>query len=255
MNILVSGCSFTQWPEEPGSPNNICWPAYLQKMNPDWIIDNRAEPGAGNQYIANSIVQSICSKPDFYDLVLVMWTGVSRLDFLTDLTNKDWEPLFIDYNFYRRIDNCPNDLGYIFSGGQMGIWYQNKVGHRLFNELYKVSGDRSLAYTNLIEMVKTQHYLRAKNIPYLFMSYVNYWVDTQDYISPNGDFGVMGIPELRPLIDDIDFSRWLFRNEQRECIYDMAKENKDYHGDEFHPGPNTHRLWAAMVSRRLKEMT
>ena len=28
MKILISGCSFTQWPEYPGGPNT-CWPKYI----------------------------------------------------------------------------------------------------------------------------------------------------------------------------------------------------------------------------------
>ena len=175
MKILVSGCSFTYWPEEPGSERNICWPAHLQNLNPDFEITNLTEPGARNLYIANSIVQELISKPNYYDLVLVMWSGVSRLDFLTDLSNDAWEELFIQYNFYRRIPECPQKLGYIFSGGNMGVWYQSPVGRRIFSELYKTSNNLSLAYTNLIEIIKCQEFLKSLGIKYRFMSYVNYW--------------------------------------------------------------------------------
>ena len=36
------------------------------------------------------------------------------------------------------------------------------------------------------------------------MSYVNYW-NQEDNVSPNGDFGVLKYPELKYLIDQIDF--------------------------------------------------
>ena len=250
MELLISGCSFTFWPQEPGSIENICWPSHLAKLRPQDSITNLAEPGAGNLYISNSIVDEISKHPKRYDMVLIMWSGVSRLDFLTDLTNPGWEDLFVDYNFYRRVPNATNKLGYIFSGGNMGVWYQNATGRRIFNELYKVSGNISLAYSNLIEIVKCQEFLKSRNMPYRFMSYVNYWT-TEGYMSPNGDFGVLAFPELKALIAQIDFSRWIFSDDKRNGIYEMAKSAEDYHGDRFHPGAETNRRWAEIVIQQL----
>jgi hypothetical protein len=249
MKVLVSGCSFTHWPEEPGSDKNICWPSALQKLQPDFEIKNLAEPGAGNVYIANGVVRYLLENPDF-DMVLIMWSGVSRIDFLTDLTNPEWHRMFDDFGFYRRVESCPGQLGYIFSGGALGPWAVNSDMIRLFKGMYKVSNNTSLAHTNLIEIIKCQEFLKAKNIPYRFMSYVNYWNHT-DHCSPNGDFGVLKYPELRPLIDNIDWSQWIFRNENKDCIYEMAKETDDYHGDRFHPGSKTHTEWANIVNRHL----
>lgn len=252
MNILVSGCSFTHWPETPGSENNICWPAHLQKLLPQSKITNLAEPAAGNLYIANSVVRALLDRPDHYDLVLVMWSGVSRLDFLTDITDPAWHALFDQYGFYRRVEACPNKLGYLFSGGQMGPWYANTATRKIFTEMYKISGPLSLAHTNLIEMVKTQEFLKQRKIPYRFMSYVNYWGDGE-HLSPNGDFGVAKFPELRSIIDGLDFSQWIFSNDHRDGIYEMAKAANDYHGDRFHPGKETNRQWAQLVFDQLTD--
>lgn len=247
MKILISGCSFTHWPDAPGSSKNICWPSHLPGGHE---ITNIAEPGAGNQYIANSIVRAICERPGHYDLVLVMWSGVSRLDFLTDISEPNWHELFDSYGFYRRVESCPNRLGYIFSGGFMGPWYRNAAAGSLFRQLYKVSDDLSLAHQNLIEIVKCQEFLKSMKVPYRFMSYVNYWKTGKD-LSPNGDFGVMDFYELQPLIRAIDFSQWIFRDEQRDGIYEMAREAEDYNGDRFHPGVITHQQWAEIVSRSI----
>jgi hypothetical protein len=249
MKVLVSGCSFTHWPEEPGSEKNICWPSALQKLQPDFKIKNLAEPGAGNVYIANGVVRYLLENPDF-DMALIMWSGVSRMDFLTDLTNPEWHRMFDNFGFYRRVESCPGQLGYVFSGGALGPWAANPDIIRLFKGMYMVSNNTSLAHTNLIEIIKCQEFLKAKNIPYRFMSYVNYWNHT-DHCSPNGDFGVLKYPELRPLIDNIDWSQWIFRNENKDCIYEMAKETADYHGDHFHPGIKTHTEWANIVNRHL----
>jgi len=250
MKILVSGCSFTHWPAEPGSEKNICWPAYLQNLHPEINIHNVAEPAAGNQYIANSVVSALCDRSDHYDLVLIMWSGVSRLDFLTDISHTAWQTLFDDYGFCRRVESCPNTLGYIFSGGQMGPWYQNAAARSLFASLYKVSSNLSLAHASLTEMIKCQEFLKARDIPYRFMSYVNYWTK-EGYMSPNGDFGVLAFPELKPLISQLDFSQWIFADEDRNGIYEMAKRAEDYHGDRFHPGAETNRRWANIVMERL----
>lgn len=250
MKILVSGCSFTHWPEEPGSPNNICWPAHLQRLDSNIKITNLAEPGAGNQYIANSVVNALITKPGYYDMVLVMWSGVSRLDFLTDLSDPAWHELFDSYGFYRRVEQCPNRLGYIFSGGRLGPWTTNPITKKLYSDLYKVSDNLSLAYINLIEIIKTQGFLKSQRIPYKFMSYVNYWSHGL-HISPNGDFGVLDHRELMPLVNSIDFSQWIFADDQKNGIYEWAKESKDYHGDRFHPGITTHRRWAELVHNQL----
>lgn len=250
MNVLISGCSFTHWPETPGGDKNICWPSHLQRLRPECKIINLAEPGAGNVYIANSVVRYVLENPGNVDLVLVMWSGVSRIDFLTDLSNNAWHRMFDAFGFYRRVESCPNKLGYIFSGGLLGPWTDNPDMVRLFKGLYMVSNNLSLGHNNLMEIVKCQEFLRARNISYRFMSYVNYWHD-KDHCSPNGDFGVLAYPELKPLIDGIDWSKWIFSDEQKNGIYEMAKVTEDYHGDRFHPGVTTHARWAKLVERSI----
>ena len=246
MKILISGCSFTQWPESPGGPNT-CWPRYLKELDPANEIKTLAEAAAGNQYIADSVIREILESPYKYDQVLVMWSGVSRLDYLTDVTDPAWNQLFDSYGFYRRLPN--GKLGYIFSGGQMGTWFKNPVAHKMFYEMYKVSSNLSLATINLQEIVKLQNFLENKGIRYKFMSYVNYW-NNEPHVSPNGDFGVAGIPEVEYLIREINFDNWIFDGD-RNCIYDTAKAMNSFMPDGFHPGPEAHKSWAQLVYNRL----
>jgi hypothetical protein len=237
MKILVSGCSFTKWPESPGGPNT-CWPRYITGHE----IVNIGEAAAGNQYICDSVIQETLQND--YDMVLVMWSGVSRLDYLTDVTDPAWNSLFDSYGFYRRLNN--GKLGWIFSGGQMGTWYKNPVAHKMFYEQYKVASPLSLAHINLSEIIKLQNYLKAKNIQYKFMSYVNYW-NNKEHLSPNGDFGITDFPELQYMLRDISWDKWIFTNEDRDGIYEMAKELDDFTEDKFHPGANTHQRWAELI--------
>lgn len=245
MKVLISGCSFTQWPEYPGGPNSS-WPKYLQQIHPNWQIKNLAEAGAGNQYICDSVIRELGNNT--YDTILVMWSGVSRLDYLTSLEDDSWEQLFNSYGFFRRLPN--NKLGWIFSGGQLGTWYKNSVAHKMFYEMYKVSSKLSLANINLMEIIKLQHYLESKKVSYKFMSYVNYWT-TGDHVSPNGDFGVYEFTELQNIIEQIDFDKWIFLNSDKDTIYDLAKLNNDFQNDKFHPGAKTHQIWAELVSKNL----
>jgi hypothetical protein len=241
MKILVSGCSFTKWPEFPGGPNT-CWPRYIANHD----ITNIGEAAAGNQYICDSVIQETLQND--YDMVLVMWSGVSRLDYLTDVSDPDWSALFDSYGFYRRLNN--GKLGWIFSGGQMGTWYKNPVAHKMFYEQYKVASPLSLAHINLSEMIKLQQYLKSKNIPYRFMSYVNYWNDLE-YVSPNGDFGIMGFPEIQYMIKSIDWNQWIFSNGNHDGIYELSKELNDFMSDGFHPGSIAHQRWAELITSRI----
>lgn len=245
MKFLISGCSFTQWPEYPGGPN-ICWPRYFQEQNPQIEIKTVAEAAAGNQYIADSVIRNVSEeRPDH---VIVMWSGVSRLDYLTSLADPAWDALYDSYGFYRRLPG--NRLGYIFSGGRMGTWFKNPVAHKMFNEMYKVSSDTSLGYINLMEIVKTQNYLKAQGIPYHFMSYVNYWND-QPQVSRNGDFGVMGNKDLEPLVNAIDFDRWIFSDLEKNGLYELSITRNDFQADGFHPGNSTQEAWAREISSRF----
>jgi hypothetical protein len=177
-----------------------------------------------------------------------MWSGVSRLDYLTSLEDSAWNELFDSYGFFRRLDD--GKLGWIFSGGQMGTWFKHPVAHKMFYEMYKVSSDYSLATINLMEIVKLQNYLQAKGIPFKFMSYVNYWTTGKD-LSPNGDFGVLDFPELKYLINEIDFSQWIFADNNCKCIYDVAKELNSFEEDGFHPGAVAHQSWAELIKDRI----
>jgi hypothetical protein len=123
----------------------------------------------------------------------------------------------------------------------------------MFNEMYKVSSNLSLAAINLMEMVKLQNYLQSKNIRYYFSSYVNYW-NQESHVSPNGDFGLLSYPEVKYLIDEIDFTRWIFSDQKNGTIYEVAKKLNSFESDGFHPGPEAHIAWAELVNSRINQI-
>ena len=72
-NVLVNGCSFSRGP--------MSWPYYLQ-FEYGFNLVNLAQAAAGNLYIHNSTISELgCRK---YDLVLIMWSGLDRVDCQVD---------------------------------------------------------------------------------------------------------------------------------------------------------------------------
>ena len=66
-NLLVNGCSFSRGPNS--------WPYFLSNVN----LVNLAQAGAGNTYIHETTIAELSQRK--YDLVIVMWTGIPRIDF------------------------------------------------------------------------------------------------------------------------------------------------------------------------------
>lgn len=67
-SLLISGCSYTEGQE---------WPSLLLSPN-QCNVTNLGINGAGNDYIANSIMFNADTCPDF---VFVLWSGINRSDF------------------------------------------------------------------------------------------------------------------------------------------------------------------------------
>jgi len=112
--ILISGCSYTQHAE---------WPAYLW---PNATITNMASSGSSNQYISDSIIQSIDlnNKPDS---VFILWTGLDKLDLVLPVSTLT-TTLAKTHRFYRKINNSYyfHDGGNKFHGNLTKCYKQIK---------------------------------------------------------------------------------------------------------------------------------
>jgi hypothetical protein len=97
--ILVSGCSYTA---------QAVWPKILY---PDSNIINLGKPGAGNQYIAASVMNQIYTNKKI-DCVFIMWTCINRVD-LALPANPIIKNYVDNYKFGAQVGNT----FYIFSGG------------------------------------------------------------------------------------------------------------------------------------------
>ena len=74
MRVLALGCSFTKGAELT-DPNISAWTSVLAQ-NLGWQIDNHAEHGGSNDMMFRKAIEM----SDDYDLVIVAWTEVHRLE-------------------------------------------------------------------------------------------------------------------------------------------------------------------------------
>jgi hypothetical protein len=254
MKVLISGCSYTEDSRpfrKRDFPYRLTWPHYLKQQRPDIEVTNVAAIAAGNQYIYESILWQLSQ--DHFDLVLVMWTGLSRFDI--PIAKDCYDTYFHDYKYAAHIGN---DVTYIFSGGMMGNWSQYPMAKSLFDSVYKLQNYSNLAVLSLQKIFMLQSILANSNIPYRFMSYANYW-NTHHYpgdaiissqqiqLNPKLQSPVISsIASAQSLVKQIDFNNWIWTGPDRKCLCEMIKDHPlevSTYDDGFHP--------TAMISEKF----
>ena len=249
MKVLISGCSYTEDSRpfrQRDFPYRLTWPHYLKLQRPDWDVVNVAAIAAGNQYIYDSVAWQLSQQ--YYDLVLVMWTGLSRFDMAmaADL----YDAYFSDYKYSARLGQ---DVTYIFSGGLMGNWLDSKkypMAHDLFSRIYKLQTYSTLAILSLQKILMLQSMLEKSHIPYRFMSYANYWnihhnttdtiiEESRLQINPRLQSPVISsIASAESLLQQIDFDKWIWAGPNQKCLYEMIKDHpmeESTYDNGFHP--------------------
>lgn len=221
MQFLVSGCSFT-------GNETSGWPTWLKQFGK---VKNLALPGSGNQYIAESVILETSLNCYEYDVVLVMWSGLQRQDYIVDsLVNINDLPVF-------------NNVSYLPAG--------DLIVDKTFREIVKYGNEVTRGIKSLLEIIKLQNYLQNKKHTYYFMSYVNYW-NTEEYVK-NRNFGIYRYEILNALAKNLDFSRFIFA-ENNDCLYELCLKNKALSEDNFHPTSAGNELWMNnFVIPRLKK--
>jgi hypothetical protein len=224
--VLVNGCSFT-------AVSNIKnWPEHLPK---EWNITNIAQHAAGNTWICDAtIVETIENN---YDLVLIMWSGLTRIDVPVD--KLVWD------QFWRFKSKNAIDVYY----GHCGIGDSAKDPMAdVAKSLIKYSCERDLVYLSLMNILKLQSWLKSKNIEYRFMSYVNYWND--EYIENNVKQSSVNL-NLDSLIKQIDFSKWIFSDDKKNGIFELVKQQDLYAENGTHPSSKAGNLWSKIILENL----
>ena len=233
MKILVNGCSFSRGP--------ISWPYYLKGLTDKTgqSIINLAQAAAGNTYIHDTTMRIL--EKEKFDLVLIMWTGIHRIDqqiVLTDMNRfettysskyqsslNDWPEKIVDpFN-----DQTLVEKNWLFGGGVLNGETSSEL-NRLFKEAYSTMGDEEFVNQFIVKIIGLQNTLKQLAIPYAFSFY-------QDYVEQINHSTL------------IDWDNCIVNDN----ISDIAKKLNSYENDGYHPGLEANQKWADCVVEHLKQ--
>jgi len=223
--LITSGCSFTTCGtlDVPAS-----WPGFVSnRCGFEYCID-LSHPGVGNEYIANSVlnyIHSLSVEQRKEIMVVVMWSGLDRLENLTKDTSKHHAS--IDGIEYRRsfVENdISKDLAYA------EVWRSWK------------------------NIVLLDSYLGSQGIQYAFTSYVNL-IDPP--FLPKRDL----TPHFFEKLSDDKFQTlksmpWL--HDHQDCLFEYCFKNDHLADDLFHPNYHGSLGWSddiLLPSLLAKEFT
>lgn len=206
MKILTNGCSFTA-----RSPFNT-WPYLLGTDK----VKNLAQHNAGNIWICDSTIAEL-SEND-YDMVLIMWSGLCRVDAIVDEEAYTQHP-----DHFKSINNF--GIRYVHLG------VDNKSTLRYVSE-------RELVFQSMGKILHLQSFLTSNHIPYCFMSYMNFWDLPAGY-----GFDL--------ITNQFDFDNWIFLDEDRNGLYELSQDQKLYIEDRYHPNETAHQYWADIIRERI----
>lgn len=227
-NLLVSGCSFTH----NNCEGHFAWPNILSVWTGMNTV-NLAIPGAGNSHIANSVLLYLeKEKPSPADtLVLIMWSGVERIDWITDKAQSNFGDQYSYEYFY-------DDYTELTVGGAW--WSQSPTTHlkKTLVEYSKYQSDQSLALASWLEIKKLETYLGCKGYTFYFTSFLD--------IFNEGDGTNTWIrfdKELEKLNLTLDKSVWLPMKSSEYLGNYIKEHNMVQDFDRFHPTMAGNESW------------
>jgi len=227
--ILVSGCSFTEYAE---------WPRVLF---PDCEIHNTGRIGAGNEYIARSVIDTVTHST--VDYVTILWSGLRRVDLSL---SKKLEKTELDQWLYK---GTTKHSVILFSGGD---WTQktnidNLWPHPGLDAFYKMKyqgkDQNFLIEQSLLWVMLCQMFLEQNNIKYKFSFIYNPF-------DPPLDEPSLGpkIKKNHPYLASINWKNYI---DITPLEYAIRCNGLDQDG--FHPTQKTMNNWAQSIQHFFKE--
>lgn len=233
-NLVVSGCSFTSnWPSKPNEPWN--WPNMLA----DWTgmtIHNLGIPGAGNSHISKSLrIFLTKTQLDPEDtLVIAMWSGIGRIDFITDPKSSLFEDNYPFPYYYDK--SAELSLG----GNWWTIGSNATPVQKLIIDYSKFQNDETFAISSWLEMTALTDFLNRAKYKHYFTSFCNYKL--VDEIK--GDACIVDYyQQLKKLNLSLDQDNWLKLNEIDYYGNWARRQNLIDPSDDFHPFYNASERW------------
>lgn len=220
-NILVVGDSFVQGMVIDGT--------LVNRLGSNNRFTFHGLTGGGNEAIAQITIDQLLLGTDF-DYVLVMWSGISRIDL--NISNAAFEQL-TGNPFLTRTDT--EELWY-HSGGILGSWRDDnhKAIKNYLDFLYQ--NDSTEWHTNrTIKNIRIVSALaKSRNIPY----------DAGAIYDYTGKFS--GTPVLGTATQDI--SQYLTI---QSYPYDWCRNHNFLTVDNFHPTPEGNKEWLNSIKLKI----
>jgi hypothetical protein len=197
-----------------------------------------SSPGSGNQAIAARTIYQLSQ--DTYDQVVVVWSGINRLDFpISQELQKTYPP----DNEHSWSASCSvGSMVWYHSGGICGSGTDKSGTPEPLRQFFCTqylgtkSGSRYLTDLSLLNILSTQSVLEQIKIPYQ-MAFI---YDTQRSTPGEQQEHSHGLIDqtssLYPMINWQKFTRF-------EPPYEWAKRNKQLENDRYHPTRNAMIDW------------
>lgn len=221
-NLIVSGCSFTY---NNHATSAVTWPYYLKDLGGFGQVLDCSIPGAGNHHIANSLQWAIeVDKPDpDNSLVIVMWSGNNRDDYICPIENSKDYPFTWNYN--------DATISGITGGSHNGG--NTKEG---LSSLAKTKTLESRAIENYLYTINLWNFLQNKGYKFLFLDYIDRSLPsrTPDFDIRNHLPSSIGTNLNNMITKIVTPHNWAIK-------HDLIEK------DDFHPSPNGHLDWTQKV--------
>lgn len=229
MTTLIVGCSFCS---TLGEQRNNQW-----QLNPNVAI--KATSGTGNEAMAARVAYE-CSR-NRYDHVIVIWTGINRLD--TNVTRQlhDTYPGAWDSNPAYSFCTPLEGTVWYHSGGQAGSWTWDKTCpndiRQIFKTRYLGVDSRYFTDTSLRNIFYTQSFLEKLGIEYQ-MSFI--YDPFRDYSESKHEHHFGTIDQRSAYYDLVDWTKI----KTTDTAFEWANQNTDrLESDQLHPTRDAMREW------------
>ncbi|MAG24461.1 hypothetical protein CMI47_02680 [Candidatus Pacearchaeota archaeon] len=178
-HFIISGCSFTL--------GNGTWPYHINQDKYGWVL-NVGDTGAGNGYISRSIIWEVNNQiklgKDPKDIeVIIMWSGITRKEFLSTVRENPLHELWVDGPHKNWMGNFIHDEGWDRHPEEDSTWIKSSIPYMDWNnksvtkflDLYWkhfYSEEESLINT-FESILRVQWYLDGLGIKYTMMCWQN----------------------------------------------------------------------------------
>ena len=241
--VLFAGCSFTAMPDS--------WARQMADMFPQYKTQVIAKHGAGNDFIARSIIYEYeRQKAMGFDVshIFVMWSGCERHEILLDKKIfkhlKPWSTQLCTYKrdgeWGEQTEERELDFAWLKSGGAYGSYdfdasvmkIENDMMNRYMENYYRVHSYEYFNFKSLEHFHTVQMFCKANKVTLINLTHRN-------IIGPI--YEVIDSKEFKYIYDLIDWRQWFFHNGfggLREWTLDNTNKWDD--GYDNHPHKDAH---------------